>query len=350
VSAATPALLAMLHLRVVATALADYRRPANMPSDEEALVAFKTALVNIRASGQSLGPTPQEITDIGRASRQLVPLEARIRAQATSLRADSSLTPAERVVRLRMSVADATTEVLRTGLASSDPAVTTTLPVLGRVADLVAKQDYSGALLALSQGLRAVFPEWAGIWTPDLEARIQAVAELATAKDAATVVSTLEQLAARPGSWHRKRFDGGGQWYFAVNSYLGVIGGQETIIGGPRSLFYGPFLPIGIETGWRMSRNFSVGLFGYLVDLGAVAAYRLRADTTKADTTASNLSALNLRNVLAPGAALILGIGRFPLALGATYGYSPRLRDLSKGAAAPVRRFAFFVAYDLPLF
>lgn len=94
----------------------------------------------------------------------------------------------------------------------------------------------------------------------------------------------------------------------------------------------------------------SLSLFASVIDIGAVAAFRLTDDETPSGD-------IQWQNIFAPGAYLIWGIGNTPLALGVGAQYGPQLRSVTAkdGAAVPTIdsrawRVGLSLTVDIPLF
>lgn len=117
-------------------------------------------------------------------------------------------------------------------------------------------------------------------------------------------------------------------------------------------------LPIGLEVGRRWGADGhrytprSLSVLAQVLDLGAVAAYRIRKESeTAADP--------DLWQVISPGGYLVMGLGESPAALGVGAAFAPQSRlirvdtDPEKEPSPELRnawRFSVFMAVDVPLF
>ena len=103
------------------------------------------------------------------------------------------------------------------------------------------------------------------------------------------------------------------------------------------------------STKYRYLGRHSLSLFISVVDVGALAMYRLSDDQTPVND-------IELQNIFAPGAQLIFGIGRTPLSLGVGIQYGPELRKVTAvdGSLEPTVesrgwRYGASLMVDIPL-
>lgn len=140
-----------------------------------------------------------------------------------------------------------------------------------------------------------------------------------------------------------------------LNAYGGGQTGVE-VVEGDRAMFAAPYLPVGAEFGFGrphgglLSPLNHVNLFVQLIDLGALASWRLSAGKTEQQPSAS------VAQVFAPGAYLVFPLKTWPLTIGAGWSWSPKLRkmDANGQLGEQDRRNAqrlpgIFVAFDIPL-
>jgi hypothetical protein len=236
------------------------------------------------------------------------------------------------------------------------------IQIVGRTretADALLRHEYGASLVA---GLRMIDTL---VGTAAFEKKnlqkirpiLTLVADVAEADNAEGVTEALKRNVAPRTSYLRKRADketrgfGVGKVYFTVNAYAGGIAGQERLEAtGSRKAFVAPFVPLGIEVGVPLHKWLSVGLFAHVIDIGALASYRINSEDSV--DTAPNVT---LRQVFSPGAAITVGLTRLPLTAGLlVIGASPRLRRIDSAGniteSDVTRRWAGFLAYDIRLF
>ncbi len=189
------------------------------------------------------------------------------------------------------------------------------------------------------------------------------IADLAQSPSADAVRAALMAYAAPPTSFLEKRARGGLVLY--LNAYLGGAGGTEWVRDSGKWTRNSPslaaYLPVGIELdglrarwlcqavtfGLLRCRASRIGVFGQIVDLGALASWRFRGDDV------SHAPEVRLAQVLSPGAYVLFHFGRVPLTLGVGGALTPALRTLKRDtttAQATARRLGAFLAFDVPLF
>jgi len=177
------------------------------------------------------------------------------------------------------------------------------------------------------------------------------VASVTSAEDSQEVADAIEAVALPTGSARIKREVA---WNVSLNAYLGWFYGSETIkVNGVNDTgnASGIFAPVGIAVSrnFRICKaNFSASLFGSIIDVGALASYRLNGDNGKVET----LPQVKLENIISPGAYLVLGLPRIPISIGYGYQISPQLRGVSDTSVKlenRADRWAGFIAVDIPL-
>jgi hypothetical protein len=183
------------------------------------------------------------------------------------------------------------------------------------------------------------------------------MAAVVQAENSDQVKQAIEAVALPSGSSRIKRES---LWNISVNAYLGGYGGAEYIQKLQRGNLKGSVglsAPIGIafSRGSKFLRKdkskggWSYTTFISFIDLGAVAAFRIKDSTTAA------LPQLKLENILAPGLYLIAGIPKSPLSLGMFCQYGPSLRSVSAQNISVTSynettwRFGGMLAIDIPL-
>ncbi|MEM1000491.1 MAG: hypothetical protein AAGN35_25790 [Bacteroidota bacterium] len=96
--------------------------------------------------------------------------------------------------------------------------------------------------------------------------------------------------------------------------------------------YLGATLPIGLEWafGTRTSVLGAVGIYGQVLDLGAVLNYRLSSPGDSVQVA----SDVTFRKVLSPGIGITLHGTKVPIVLGGRVSYSPQLRSITDGTAS----------------
>jgi len=193
-------------------------------------------------------------------------------------------------------------------------------------------------------------------------------------------MATVIEAAALPVQSYRLKRNS--RFSISLNSYAGVFFASEQLNNSnaknKTSGLIGVTAPVGIGFNWGLTtkdendyskypskttvkkgggkiekssyyKGHSLSLFTSLVDVGALATFRLNDDQTPVDE-------LEWQNVLAPGAHIIWGIGKTPLSLGVGAQYGPELRKVTakEGVATTTinsRGWRFGVSFivDIPL-
>jgi len=158
------------------------------------------------------------------------------------------------------------------------------------------------------------------------------MANVVEAKDDEEVEKAIEAIALPPGSYTIKRES---RFSVALNAYLGVFSGEEYIKGvqdrkGLNNI--GVTAPVGVSFSWgnvfpKAMRPWSVGFSVPLLDLGAVASYRL-GNTEDTENAAEVAPTIQLKHIVAPGLFLEIGIGGTPLSFGLGGQVGARLRKI----------------------
>jgi hypothetical protein len=170
------------------------------------------------------------------------------------------------------------------------------------------------------------------------------------------MLQALETAALPVGSYRIKR----NNWFsVSINSFGGVYGGGQFSTGSSK-LMFAPSAPIGAYLGWGKEQAYvnknngqsngkdgqSNGIFISLLDIGAVAAFRVNSgnDTTK-------LPELTWKNVLAPGIYYVHGF-RNVLSVGVGVQYGPELSKIGDKAGFDPQAFRVGIKLtaDIPLF
>ena len=198
---------------------------------------------------------------------------------------------------------------------------------------------------------------------------------LASAKTAEEMAAVINAAALPVQSYRLKRKS---PFSITLNAYAGGFYGVENLnnkdVKNQTAGLLAFAAPVGVGFNWALGTKYKEGKFGgaqyknkrledesrYLgrhslslfvsvIDIGALAAYRLKDDQTPVDE-------IELQNIFAPGAQLIFGFGRTPLSLGAGIQYGPELRrvEAADNALTPVIesrgwRFGVSLMVDIPL-
>ena len=184
---------------------------------------------------------------------------------------------------------------------------------------------------------------------------LSAAVDIASAPDAAGVQAVLDRVAAAPGGYKMKRASS--KFYVRVNAYVGLTGGYETADARPsnggleRATAFGAWVPVGVEIGRGRVGKGSLGAFFHVIDVGAVAAWRVRSAEVQSKTN------VTFKQIFSPGAFIVYGWPGAPLTIGAGVSYLPELRfaqQLSGTSTEPkpldAWRVGLSVGLDVPLF
>ncbi|MBS1600988.1 MAG: hypothetical protein JST75_22435 [Bacteroidetes bacterium] len=194
------------------------------------------------------------------------------------------------------------------------------------------------------------------------------IASVAQAKTSQEVYDAINMVAMPTGSARVKRLS---KFNVAVNGYCGLFVGYEQIQGVDKKFKlngYGLTAPIGLSIsrghsiffigtgpkGWKESKyGWSTSLFISLIDLGAVAAFRFKDDTT------AQVPTIQLKNIFSPGAFISIGIPKCPVSLNFGAQFGPNLRKIDNNSTVLASqdndnkiyiRYSFSVVVDIPLF
>jgi len=165
------------------------------------------------------------------------------------------------------------------------------------------------------------------------------VAAVTQAKNADEVALAIEAAALPSGSARIKREKA---FNVSLNAYTGLFYGHEsindlTIKNGHWWNTFGVAAPVGVAISRGQRRLFwpfcgeghaSYSLFISVIDLGAVAAYRFRDDTT------AQVPTIKLKNIFSPGLFLSVGLPKTPLSLNFGAQVGPNLRKIDNDSSA----------------
>lgn len=177
-------------------------------------------------------------------------------------------------------------------------------------------------------------------------------ANVVQAQSSEEVEEAIESVALPVGSASIKKKT---CFNIALNAYLGLFYGNEYLADKTTNKWApigGVYAPVGITFSWGLNSNGknwgSISTLINVIDIGAIASYRLQ------DSTTENLPEVTLQNILAPGIGLIYGIPDYPLSIGYTYQLGPALRSIELEATTVSeqmnKRWQFFLAVDIPIF
>ncbi len=184
------------------------------------------------------------------------------------------------------------------------------------------------------------------------------MAAVVNAQSSGEVKTIIESFALPPGSARVKRES---QFNVAINSYIGVFAGYEHLNiesfeneTGINNI--GLYAPVGVSFAWGglgkgksgLKGGWSIGGFVSLIDLGALASFRIVDDST------STVPEIKLEHILAPGAFLSIGFPKTPISFSFGAQIGPLLRKVSSSENEVLDngywRIGATLAVDIPLF
>lgn len=172
-------------------------------------------------------------------------------------------------------------------------------------------------------------------------------ANVVSAKTSDEIETAIESVALPVGSATIKKKS---MFNIALNGYLGGFYGREYLaekVKDNTAKSAGVYAPVGITFSVGFQRAGSLSLLLSIIDVGAVAAYRLN------DPDTEKLPEVTLQNIFAPGLGIAYGIPGIPLSAGLSYQLGPALREINATTATTGeinRRWQFFLAVDIPIF
>jgi len=172
-------------------------------------------------------------------------------------------------------------------------------------------------------------------------------ANLVNADSPETVKAVLEASALPVGSYRIKRQSG---FSIALNGFLGVSGGVQKEKEG-NSTVIGPWAPIGPSFNFgnmcsRKKHSPSISIFVPLIDIGAIALFRVNDDTTQLEEK------VEFNEIISPGIFLSYGFARAPINISGGYQMAPILQSIETGQPVigdKYGRIVLTVSVDLPL-
>jgi hypothetical protein len=220
----------------------------------------------------------------------------------------------------------------------------------------VRTRNYSSAVLNVVSLLDEIF---GSSFNNDLRENIikygTFIATVAAAENSDEVEEAIEAIALPVGSSRVKRET---LKNIALNAYVGGYAGGEympTLKENPNAFVFGLSAPVGVSFSlgnfWRGSEEKkggkSLSLFISIIDIGALATYRMNDDNSKV------AAEIKLENIISPGAFLYFGFGKCPISLGAGVQLGPQLREVTTTDIDIEKnyyiRYGITLAVDIPL-
>jgi hypothetical protein len=149
------------------------------------------------------------------------------------------------------------------------------------------------------------------------------MAAIARSENAVEVESAIESFAMPSGTSSMKKH---ANFNAAIGSYVGGYYGREQLsaTGIEDKNLAAVWAPVGVAASYGLGRSGSLSLFFPILDVGAVAAFRLDDELTE------DLPDFKFENIVAPGVYLIYGFGaEVPVSLGVGMQYGPGLRKVT---------------------
>lgn len=245
------------------------------------------------------------------------------------------------------------------------------LTIVDHTTDLyfnISDRQYSSAIINLTQIIDLTFTDEiliksaknkddkSGKWKKDVLKYGTFMAAVVNAKSSDEVKAIIEATALPPGSYQVKRES---KFNISLNSYLGFFAGREIIQSLPNNPYFNNYAvtaPVGISLtrggigkGKNLkSQGHALGAYLSLIDLGALASFRLHDDSS------SVASKVELKNIVAPGIFCSYSIKGAPITLLVGTQVGPLLREVNaedfKVEDNFYIRWGFSLVVDIPLF
>jgi hypothetical protein len=220
----------------------------------------------------------------------------------------------------------------------------------------IRQKHYAAAINDLMYVLRIFFPDMDQGTRKKIFTYGQFIATVATSETSDEVSAAIEAVALPPGSSRVKKEN-----YFsaAINAYTGGTGGYETLTNNAGSTVLALSAPVGFTVSWKFKDKApkangkkrtpgSFSFFAPIIDVGALAAYRLN------DPNSSDLPELAWSNLLSPGLYGVFGFANdLPISLGFGAQRGPNLRSITTGTQTTEVsgwRYGVFFSVDIPVF
>ncbi|MFT3823495.1 MAG: hypothetical protein QM731_06220 [Chitinophagaceae bacterium] len=180
-------------------------------------------------------------------------------------------------------------------------------------------------------------------------------ATVAQAENSDEVEKAIEAIALPSGSSRIKRESA---FNVSLNAYAGAFVGGEHLPAlktKQNAWSVGATAPVGIAFSWgniKRSKNKdrggkSITIFVPLIDVGAIAAFRLQNDSSKV------ASDVELKNIISPGLYVYYGFGKCPISIGFGAQAGPQIRTVTAENVNIDKNFyirwGLTVAVDIPL-
>lgn len=210
-------------------------------------------------------------------------------------------------------------------------------------------KNYSAAVLSMAQTLTLVLEKEKPEYLDDLVKYGAFMAAITKAENSSEVATAIEAFALPVGSSSTKKYS---NFNMAVNAYVGGFYGTETLqtdtLSNRDNGVFGLSTPIGITASIGFGKGGSLSIFGSLIDIGALTAFRFDDDET------ADLPKFNFGNILAPGAYVMYGFfGDLPISIGAGWQLGPNLREVNSStleiSQTRASRVSIIFAVDIPL-
>jgi len=178
---------------------------------------------------------------------------------------------------------------------------------------------------------------------PRIVSLVHFINDMALAKNSDDVEQAIEAFALPAGSYSIKQKS---IYTLTLNAFPGIIGGNELTTGHKVAGSIGFTAPVGLNMTWgRVWKNWTLGAFVPVIDIGAVTRYRLDSDN---DTKA--LPDVTWGNFFSPGLFLTIGIGKTPFSINLGAQYGPQVKDINKSPVASTWLLGGAITIDIPLF
>lgn len=172
------------------------------------------------------------------------------------------------------------------------------------------------------------------------------MASVAQAKNSDEVEAAIEAIALPAGSFRIKRE---ALRNISINSYIGPFAGLEQVstLDNAPVFAYGLTAPIGLAFSTSSKNCGSSSFFVSVLDLGAVAAFRLQNDTI------AQIPNIQLKNIFSPGLFYSYGFRKLPLSLNVGAQIGPNLRTVTSAkndySDNLYVRYSVSLVVDIPL-
>jgi len=168
--------------------------------------------------------------------------------------------------------------------------------------------------------------------------------DVLSADNATNIKGIIHKYAAPVGSYRVKRQS---PFSLSLSAYPGLQTGYERVLNSDKySLVTGITAPIGPSLNWGRNKH-SFSLFVPVIDIGAAFSYRWQ---NEAEGFPANIK---WEQILSPGAHLVWGIPKAPIAILVGAQYTPKLRKIDAtqtDVQENALRFGLSATVDIPIF